>query len=42
MAMNKDELIFIQVKTNKVDLSDAVKEYNKYIWPTYIKRLVVR
>ena len=41
IAKNNKEMIFIQCKTNKVDISKGIKELNKTIWPSFVKKYVV-
>jgi hypothetical protein len=42
LAMNGKEIIFVQCKTNKVDMLSGVKEFAKYPFPSFIQRWVVR
>ena len=42
IAKNKKEIIFIQCKTNKGDISSGIKELNTTIWPACVKLWVVR
>ena len=37
----KDEIIFVQVKTNKQDILDGVYEFEKYPFPECVKKWVV-
>jgi hypothetical protein len=39
--MNGKEIIFIQVKTNRGDVSKAVKEFAKHQFPPTIRKIVV-
>jgi len=41
IAKNESELIFIQCKSNKVDISSGKKELLSTIWPPYIKLQVI-
>ena len=41
IAKNKDELIFIQVKSNKAHLSMGKKELLATVWPPFVKLWVV-
>lgn len=41
IAKNKNELIFIQVKADKGDISKGIKEINKTPWPDFAKKWVV-
>ena len=41
IAKNGKEMIFVQNKTNKGDISKGIKELNKTIWPPFIKKWVV-
>lgn len=40
--LHGEEIIFIQCKTNKVDMLSGVKEFAKYPFPSYVQRWVVR
>lgn len=44
IAMKQDppEIIFIQSKTHKGDVSKAVKEFMRYPFPPFVKRHIVR
>lgn len=42
VAMGKNEIIFIQSKTHKTDVSKAIKEFKKYPYPDFVKRHIVR
>ena len=45
VAVNGEEMVFIQSKTNKNDVAAGVKEFHKYKFPTdcsHIKKVVVR
>jgi hypothetical protein len=42
LAMNGKDIIFVQCKTNKVDMSDGRKEFDKYPFPDFVERWVVR
>lgn len=41
IAKNDSEIIFIQCKTNRADISKGMKELNKTPWPSHVKRWVV-
>jgi len=41
IAMNGEEILFIQVKTNRGDVSKAVKEFAKHQFPPTIRKIVV-
>jgi len=41
MAANKEDLIFIQVKSNKVDIVKGMAEFKKYLFPSFVKKWVV-
>jgi hypothetical protein len=41
IARNAEDLIFVQVKSNKAHISQGMKELNKGLWPGYVKRWVV-
>jgi len=41
VAKNNKEIIWIQCKTNKVDINKGLKELNATIWPSFVKRWVV-
>ena len=41
VAKNDKEIIWIQCKTNKVDISKGIKELSQTIWPPFVKRWVV-
>lgn len=42
LAMNGKDVVFIQCKTHISDMSKAVKEFQKYPFPDYIKKWIVR
>jgi hypothetical protein len=42
LAMNGKDIIFVQCKTNKTDMSDGKKEFEKYPFPEFVKLWVVR
>ena len=42
LALREDDIIFIQCKTNKGDISSGIKEFHKYPYPDHIRRIVVR
>ncbi len=42
VALNGKEIIFVQSKTNKEDILDGVYEFQKYPFPPFVKRVVVR
>lgn len=42
LAMNGTDIMFIQCKTHKSDVSKAIKEFHKYPFPPFVKRIVVR
>ena len=41
IAMNGKEILFIQVKTNRGDVSKAVAEFAKHQFPPTIRKIVV-
>jgi hypothetical protein len=41
IAMNKVEIVFVQCKSVKGDMSKAEKEFAKYPFPFFVKRWVV-
>jgi hypothetical protein len=41
LAMNKEELIFIQVKFGKKNISTAIKEFTKFKFPSFTKKWIV-
>jgi hypothetical protein len=42
ICMNKDEIIFVQVKSNKVHIAPAKHEFDKYVWAKGVKKYIVR
>lgn len=42
IAMNAKEIIFIQVKTHKTDMSHAKREFDKIIWAKVVKKYIIR
>ena len=42
MAMNGEEIIFIQCKTSKGDINKGIKELNAHPYPKDTKKIVVR
>lgn len=41
VAMNTESIVFVQVKLNKNNVADAIKEFTKYPYPPFVKRWVV-
>ena len=41
LAISKDEIIFVQVKLNKKNIAEAIKEFNKYPFPNFATRWVL-
>jgi len=41
MAMNGEEIIFIQVKSNASDINKGMKELNAHPYPDFVKKIVV-
>lgn len=41
IAMKKDELIFVQCKSNSVDINKGVNEFKKFPFPDFVKKWVV-
>jgi len=45
LAMNKEEIIFMQVKGGKlktgINIKKAIEEFNKYNYPRLVKRLII-
>ena len=42
LAFSKKDIIFIQSKSNKTDMLDGKYEFEKYQFPDFVKRWVVR
>ena len=40
-AKNEEEIIFIQCKTNRVDINKGIAELNETRWPQTVKKVVV-
>jgi len=41
LAMSKDDLIFVQVKFGKKNIASAYKEFDKYVFPSFVKKWIV-
>ena len=41
LAMNGEEIVFIQVKTGKPQMAECRKEFAKYAFPPFVKKVVV-
>lgn len=41
LAMNGEEILFIQCKTNPADVSSAIKEFHQHPYPPDATRLVI-
>lgn len=41
IAMNRDKIIFVQVKSDSGDRSAGIKEFQKYPFPEFVDRWVV-
>lgn len=41
VMMNGKDIVFIQGKTNKVDINKGLNEFKKYPFPPFVKRWVV-
>jgi len=42
LSKDRNEIIFIQAKSNKTDMLDGKYEFEKYQFPDFVKRWVVR
>ena len=40
LAVSSEEIIFVQVKLNKKNIADAVKEFNKFVFPDNAERWI--
>ena len=41
IAMNKDQIVFVQVKSNKNAISEAKKNFDKYPFPDFVGRWII-
>ena len=41
LAMNGNEIVFIQCKSNKDNISSAIKEFSKYPFPASVQKWVI-
>ncbi len=41
LCLNGKDILFVQCKTNKSDISSGIKEFQKYPFPKSVKRWVV-
>ena len=41
ICINGKDIVFVQVKTNKVDVNKGLAEFKKYPFPAFVKKWVV-
>ena len=41
LLMNKEEIIFVQVKLNRNHIAEAIRKFSQYKFPPFIKRWIV-
>lgn len=41
LAMNEEEIIFVQVKLGRKNIASAYKEFAKFVFPPFVKRWII-